>query len=157
MSGSTLERLTMCTISLTLAKPGEAMPGPYSSLMVLRRRASRSGAGRAVRGTKSGTRGGPPTEIIGLCLGPGPELKSVEFSFRWTINIYRDNIFFRISLCRCTFWERDCEETGGGDSPPMQHPREGLPSPKLCLSITPKPAAAQGALGAACRTAAARG
>ena len=30
------------------------MPGPYSSLMVLRRRASRSGAGRAVRGTKSG-------------------------------------------------------------------------------------------------------
>ena len=23
----------MCTISLTLAKPGEAMPGPYSSLM----------------------------------------------------------------------------------------------------------------------------
>ena len=49
------------------------------------------------------------------------------------------------------------EETGGGDSPPMQHPREGLPSPKLCLSITPKPAAAQGALGAACRTAAARG
>ena len=49
------------------------------------------------------------------------------------------------------------EETGGGDSPPMQHPREGLPTPKLCLSITPKPAAAQGALGAACRTAAARG
>ena len=49
------------------------------------------------------------------------------------------------------------EETSGGDSPPMQHPREGLPSPKLCLSITPKPAAAQGALGAACRTAAARG
>ena len=30
------------------------MPGPYSSLMVLRRRASRSGAGRAVRGRKSG-------------------------------------------------------------------------------------------------------
>ena len=26
----------MCTISLSLAKPGEAMPGPYSSLMVLR-------------------------------------------------------------------------------------------------------------------------
>ena len=49
------------------------------------------------------------------------------------------------------------EETGGGDSPTMQHPREGLPSPKLCLSITPKPAAAQGALGTACRTAAARG
>ena len=49
------------------------------------------------------------------------------------------------------------EETSGGDSPPMQHPREGLPSPKLCLSITPKPAAARGALGAACRTAAARG
>merc|ERR1711938_501649 len=35
------------------------------------------------------------------------------------------------------------EETSGGDSPPMQHPREGLPSPKLCLSITPKPAAAR--------------
>ena len=36
-----------------VAKPGEAMPGPYSSLMVLRRRASRSGAGRAVRGRKT--------------------------------------------------------------------------------------------------------
>ena len=34
-------------------KPGEAMPGPYSSLMVLRRRASRSGPGRAVRGRKT--------------------------------------------------------------------------------------------------------
>ena len=43
----------MCTISLSLAKPGEAMPGPYNSLMVLRRRASRSGAGRAVRGRKT--------------------------------------------------------------------------------------------------------
>ena len=43
----------MCTISLDLAKPGEAIPGPYSSLMVLRRRASRSGAGRAVRGRKT--------------------------------------------------------------------------------------------------------
>ena len=43
----------MCTISLSLAKPGKAMPGPYSSLMVLRRRASRSGAGRAVRGRKT--------------------------------------------------------------------------------------------------------
>ena len=43
----------MCTISLSLAKPGEAIPGPYSSLMVLRRRASRSGAGRAVRGRKT--------------------------------------------------------------------------------------------------------
>ena len=42
----------MCTISLSLAKPGKAMPGPYSSLMVLRWRASRSGAGRAVRGMK---------------------------------------------------------------------------------------------------------
>jgi len=40
----------MCTISLSLAKPWKAMLGPYSSLMVLRRRASRSGAGRAVRG-----------------------------------------------------------------------------------------------------------
>ena len=30
----------------------------------------------------------------------------------------------------------------------MQHPREGLPSPKLCLSITSKPAAAQSALRA---------
>ncbi|EOD41463.1 hypothetical protein EMIHUDRAFT_193732 [Emiliania huxleyi CCMP1516] len=29
------------------------MPGPYSSLMVLRRRASRSGPGRAVRGRKT--------------------------------------------------------------------------------------------------------
>ena len=29
----------------------------------------------------------------------------------------------------------------------MQHPREGLPSPKLCLSITPKPAAARGPWG----------
>ena len=27
----------MCTVSLTLAKPGKAMPGPYSSLMVFRR------------------------------------------------------------------------------------------------------------------------
>ena len=54
VSVSVLERLTMCTTSLSLAKPGEAMPGPYSSLMVLRRRASRSGPGRAVRGTKSG-------------------------------------------------------------------------------------------------------
>ena len=46
----------VCTISLSLAKPGEAcaaMPGPYSSLMVLRRRASRSGAGQAVRGRKT--------------------------------------------------------------------------------------------------------
>ena len=40
-------------LSVSLAKPGEAMPGPYSSLMVLRRRASRSGAGRAVRGRKT--------------------------------------------------------------------------------------------------------
>ena len=32
-----------CAQYLSLAKPGEAMPGPYSSLMVLRRRASRSG------------------------------------------------------------------------------------------------------------------
>ena len=40
-------------LSLSLAKPGEAMPGPYSSLMVLRRRASRSGPGRAVRGRKT--------------------------------------------------------------------------------------------------------
>ena len=53
MSVSILERKTMFTISLILAKPGEAMPGPYSSLMVLRRRASRSGAGRAVRGRKT--------------------------------------------------------------------------------------------------------
>ena len=43
----------MSTIPLSLAKPGKAMPGPYSSLMVLRRRASRSGAGRAVRERKS--------------------------------------------------------------------------------------------------------
>ena len=43
----------MHNISLSLAKPGEAMPGPYSSLMVLRRRASRSGEGRAVRGRKT--------------------------------------------------------------------------------------------------------
>ena len=43
----------MCTISLNLAKPGKEMPGPYSRLMVLRRRASRSGAGRAVRERKS--------------------------------------------------------------------------------------------------------
>ena len=28
----------VCTIYLSLAKPGEAMPGPYISLMVLRRR-----------------------------------------------------------------------------------------------------------------------
>ena len=52
MSVYILWRLTMPTISLSLAKPGEAMPGPYSSLMVLRRRASRSGPGRAVRGRK---------------------------------------------------------------------------------------------------------
>ena len=49
----------------------------------------------------------------------------------------------------------------GGDQrgrlPAYASPREGPPSPKLCQSITPKPAAAQGALGAACRTAAARG
>ena len=47
----------MCTISLNLAKPlakpGKEMPGPYSRLMVLRRRASRSGPGRAVRGRKT--------------------------------------------------------------------------------------------------------
>ena len=43
----------MCTITLSLAKRGEAIPGPYSSLMVLRRRASRSGPGRAVRGRKT--------------------------------------------------------------------------------------------------------
>ena len=42
----------MCTISLSLAKPGEAIPGPYSSLMVLRRRASRSGPGRGAQGRK---------------------------------------------------------------------------------------------------------
>ena len=35
-------RPIMSTISLSLAKPGKAIPGPYSSLMVLRRRASRS-------------------------------------------------------------------------------------------------------------------
>ena len=54
MSVYILKRQIVCTISLSLAKPGEAMPGPYSSLMVLRRRASRSGAGRAVLGRKSG-------------------------------------------------------------------------------------------------------
>ena len=54
----------MCTISPSLAKPGEAMPGPYSSLMVLRRRASRSGAGRAVRGRK--TQGSADTALIRL-------------------------------------------------------------------------------------------
>ena len=54
----------MCTISLSLAKPGKAMPGPYSSLMVLRRRASRSGAGRAVRGRK--TQGSADTALIRL-------------------------------------------------------------------------------------------
>ena len=43
----------MSTISLSLAKPGKAMPGPYSSLMVLRRRASRSGAGRGAQGRKT--------------------------------------------------------------------------------------------------------
>ena len=43
---------TVCTISLSLAKPGEAMPGPYISLMVLRRRASRSGPGRVAQGKK---------------------------------------------------------------------------------------------------------
>ena len=43
----------MSTISFSLAKPGKAMPGPYHSLMVLRRRASRSGAGQAVRGRKT--------------------------------------------------------------------------------------------------------
>ena len=50
------------------------------------------------------------------------------------------------------------EETGG-ETPRLCNTPEGLPSPKLCLSITRKPAApaAQGALGAACRTAAARG
>ena len=36
----------MCAISLSLAKPGEAMPGPYSSLMVLRRRAVPDGRSR---------------------------------------------------------------------------------------------------------------
>ena len=41
-----VETNTMCTTSLSLAKPGKAMPGPYSSLMVLRWRASRSGASR---------------------------------------------------------------------------------------------------------------
>ena len=53
--------------------------------------------------------------------------------------------------------KKKCE---GGDQrgrlPAYASPREGPPSPKLCQSITPKPAAAQGALGAACRTAAAR-
>jgi len=34
-------------------KPGEAMPGPYSSLMVLRRHASRSGPGRGAQGRKT--------------------------------------------------------------------------------------------------------
>ena len=43
----------MSTISFNLAKPGKAMPGPYSSLRVFRRRASRSGAGRAVRERKT--------------------------------------------------------------------------------------------------------
>ena len=53
-----VETNTMPTISLSLAKPGEAMPGPYSSLMVLTPgdagvpRASRSGPGRGPRGGK---------------------------------------------------------------------------------------------------------
>ena len=46
--------------NISLAKPGEAMPGPYSSLMVLRRRASRSGAGR---GTRGGKRRAAPTPL----------------------------------------------------------------------------------------------
>ena len=54
----------LCTISLSLAKPGEAMPGPYSSLMVFRRRASRSCAGRAVRGRK--TQGNADAALIRL-------------------------------------------------------------------------------------------
>ena len=46
------------------------MPGPYSSLMVLRRRASRSGAGRAVRGRKSGTTPTPaPAQVVGHSSG----------------------------------------------------------------------------------------
>jgi len=53
----------MCTISLNLAKPGEAMLGPYSSLMVSHRRACvRPGAvpdGRSV----GGKRGTAPTAL----------------------------------------------------------------------------------------------
>ena len=47
----------MSTIPLSLAKPGKAMPGPYSSLMVLRRRASRGAVpdGRSV-GQNRGSR-----------------------------------------------------------------------------------------------------
>ena len=56
----------MCTISLNLAKPGKAMPGPYSSLMVFRRRASRSGAGRAVRGAGEKTQDNADTALIPL-------------------------------------------------------------------------------------------
>ena len=54
--------------------------------------------------------GGPPTEIIVRCSGPGPELKSVEFSGGPSIDILRlifFDFFSRISLVRCTFWERD--------------------------------------------------
>ena len=50
-------------------------------------------------------------EIIGLCSAPGAELKSVEFSGGPSIDTEIDfffRFFFRISLVRCTFWERDC-------------------------------------------------
>jgi len=43
----------MCTIPLSLAKPGEAMPGPYSSLLVLRRRASRGAVSNGRFGRKT--------------------------------------------------------------------------------------------------------
>ena len=46
------------------AWPGEAMPGPCISLTVFRRRASRSGAGRAVRGRK--TQGNADAALIRL-------------------------------------------------------------------------------------------
>ena len=46
-----------------------------------------------------------------LCSEPIAELKSVEFSGGTSIDteiMISFDFFFRISLVRCTFWERDC-------------------------------------------------
>jgi len=58
--------LSMSLVAATSLTPQvkTPIPGPYSSLMVLRRRASRSGAGRAVRGRK--TQGSADTALIRL-------------------------------------------------------------------------------------------
>ena len=78
----------MCTKYLSLAKPGKAMPRPYSSLMVLRRRASRRPPGPVwtvfggVEGPVAGVMvvyGPPITHLPPPAVGASPDAAIHDF------------------------------------------------------------------------------